>query len=109
MTAVDSLAGLYPAIILGDFNASPESEPYLILTDPANPVHFADAMLLSDSISGPNFTYTGFKVGAIPGERIDYIFLKGINKVDKFNTSPKNNGEYYPSDHLPVSARLWLF
>ena len=107
--AADSLAGSRPAVVMGDFNASPASEPYRIITDPANPIHLTDAKLISSKKEGPEYTFTGFKVGGIPGDRIDYIFLKGIKKVDKYNVNPKNSGEYYPSDHLPVSARLRLF
>jgi endonuclease/exonuclease/phosphatase family metal-dependent hydrolase len=102
--AVDSLSGNKPAIVIGDFNASPESEPYKLITEKANPLHLVDARMLCEKVKGPEYTYTGFKVGGIPGERIDYIFLKGITKVDSYVVNPENNGEYYPSDHLPVSA-----
>jgi endonuclease/exonuclease/phosphatase family metal-dependent hydrolase len=104
--AVDSLSAGLPVIVLGDFNASPVSEPYQLITYPANPLHLIDARTICAVANGPDYTYTGFKVDAIQGERIDYIFLKGITLVDLYSVNPENNGEYYPSDHLPVSAVL---
>ncbi len=104
--AVDSLAGKNPVIVLGDFNSTPDSEPFRIITDKTNPSHLTDAMVISKSRSGPKYTFTGFKVGAQPGTRIDYIFLKNSVQAVSFTVNANNNGEYYPSDHLPVSAVL---
>jgi len=109
ISAVDSLAADLPVIVLGDFNSSPVSEPYQLITYPANPLHLIDARTICAVANGPDYTYTGFKVGGIQGERIDYIFLKGITRVDLFTVNPENNGEYYPSDHLPVSAMLRFY
>ncbi len=106
LQALDSLAGDKPAIVLGDFNATPDSEPYHILTDKPNPERVIDAGLICKDCTGPHYTYTGFKVGGLPGERIDYIFLKHIDKVVSYNVNQASNGSYYPSDHLPVSAKL---
>ncbi len=107
--AVDSLSGKRPAIVMGDFNATPGSEPYKLITDKLNPIHLTDSRIICLNSEGPEYTYTGFKVGGIPGEQIDYIFLKGIEKVDTFMINDSNNGEFYPSDHLPVSAVVMLF
>lgn len=104
--AVDSLAGKNSAIVVGDFNASPETEPYQLITEKSNSNHLTDALKLSSKVKGPEYTYTGFKVGGIPGQRIDYIFLKNISKVNTYTVNDTNNGEFYPSDHLPVSAEL---
>jgi endonuclease/exonuclease/phosphatase family metal-dependent hydrolase len=107
--AVDSLSGNEPAIVIGDFNSTPDSEPYKLITNQSDPIKLTDSRTLCTNSKGPDFTYTGFKVGGIPGERIDYIFLKGITHVASFLVNDKNNGEYYPSDHLPVSAVIELF
>jgi len=104
--AVDSLSGNKPAIIMGDFNAKPGSEPYQIITDKSNPRHLTDSRVISKTPKGPAYTYTGFKVNAQPGDQIDYIFLKGITIVESYNVNTDNNGEYYPSDHLPVNVKL---
>lgn len=104
--AIDSLAGNKPVIVLGDFNAAPGSEPFMIITDKSDPLHLTDARRLCKKNKGPKYTYTGFKVGGQPGVRIDYIFIKNHVKVKSFIVNETNNGEYYPSDHLPVSAAL---
>jgi len=106
--SVDSLSGGYPAIVVGDFNATPESEPYKLITDKSDPLHLVDSRLLSRKSNGPAYTYTGFKVGGIKGEQIDYIFVKGIKNILSYTVNNSNNGEYYPSDHLPVSAEVEL-
>ena len=106
--AVDSLSGNYPAVVLGDFNSQPGSEPYNIITDQSDPKHLSDARENCKKPAGPKHTFTGFKVGGQPGERIDYIFLKNKVKVQSFRVNNANNGDYYPSDHLPVSATLEL-
>ncbi len=103
---VDSLSENNPVIILGDFNSKPGSEPYQILTDKSSPQRLLDARENCKKPVGPKYTFTGFKVGAQPGEQIDYIFLKNKIKVLSFRVNNKNNGNYYPSDHLPVSAVL---
>jgi len=108
LNAVDSLSGDNPAIVLGDFNSKPGSEPYQIITDKSNPMHLIDSRENCKKPVGPKYTFTGFKVGTQPGERIDYIFLKNKVKVLSFRVNNSNNGDYYPSDHLPVSATLQL-
>ncbi len=108
LQAVDSLAGETPAVLIGDFNATPDSEPYQIITDKSNPKHLIEARTVCENNKGPEYTYTGFKIGAIPGARIDYIFVKSKMKVVSYTVNSENNGEYYPSDHLPVNATLLL-
>jgi len=107
--AVDSLSGNKPVIVLGDFNSVPGSEPYDLITEKSNPQHLTDARLDCKHPSGPEFTFTGFKPGPQPGVRIDYIFLKNNVQVLSFNVNEANDGQYYPSDHLPVSATLKIF
>lgn len=104
--AVDSLAGAAPAFIIGDFNAEPGSEPYSILTDKRNPSHLLNAFHLAEFADTPFYTYTGFKVGGIHGETIDYIFLDRRLKVLTYFVNTYNTGGYYPSDHLPVKADI---
>jgi endonuclease/exonuclease/phosphatase family metal-dependent hydrolase len=105
---VDSLAGNRPVIVLGDFNSEPGSEPYQIITDKSNSKHLIDSRSICKKPVGPKYTFTGFKVGLQPGERIDYIFLKNKVKVLSFRVNNQNNGNFYPSDHLPVSTTLEL-
>jgi endonuclease/exonuclease/phosphatase family metal-dependent hydrolase len=91
-----------PILITGDFNCTAEEEPYLVMTNNQEPV-------LQDASRGKHKgTFCGFEVGAIKCIHIDYIFYsKGwrLRYQRVFNT---NNGTYYPSDHLPVLAKLKL-
>jgi endonuclease/exonuclease/phosphatase family metal-dependent hydrolase len=107
--AVDSLAGYNPVIVMGDFNAIPGSEPYNLITDFSNRLHLKDARVICADLKGPEYTFTGFKVGAQRGTRIDYIFAKNNVQVLSFNVNESNNGEYYPSDHLPVNATMKIY
>jgi len=106
-SAVDSLAGKRPAIITGDFNSTPGSEPLTILMEKNKPeLLFTDACSVAESKQGPDYTYTGFKVGGIPGEQIDYVFIKNCGRVHSCSVISKNDGNCYPSDHLPVVVKL---
>jgi endonuclease/exonuclease/phosphatase family metal-dependent hydrolase len=109
LLAVDSLAGYNPVVVLGDFNSIPGSEPYNLITDFSNRLHLKDARVICTDLEGPEYTFTGFKVGAQAGVRIDYIFVKNNVQVLLFNVNEANNGEYYPSDHLPVNATLKIY
>lgn len=109
LKTVDSLAGKNPVVVLGDFNSVPASEPYQLITKNDNPLHLVDARLVSTNPEGPEFTWTGFAVDGQKGERIDYIFLKNYKQVAAYRVNPWNDGSYYPSDHLPVSAKLILW
>ncbi len=106
--AVDSLAGNEAVVVLGDFNALPGSEPYMIITDYTNTKHLNDSRLKSTVLDGPEYTFTGFAVAEEPGGRIDYVFVKNISNIEYYKVNPANNGEFYPSDHLPVNVGLWL-
>lgn len=109
LRATDSIAGSSAFIVTGDFNADPASEPIRILTEQQGVLSkLKDTRLMAAKVSGPAYSYTGFEVGAIPGELIDYVFVKNITKVDSLHINDKSDGKYYPSDHLPVIVELHL-
>lgn len=109
LRATDSIAGSSAFIVTGDFNADPASEPIRILTEQQGvQSKLNDTRRMAAKVTGPAYSYTGFEVGAIPGELIDYIFVKNITKVDSQFINDKANGKYYPSDHLPVIVELHL-
>lgn len=105
--AVDSISGSHPTIITGDFNSTPDSEPIFIMTAKVKPWQlFTDSRSLCKGRIGPSYTYTGFEVGAIQGQLIDFVFLKKIRTVREHRVIDQNDGKYYPSDHLPVVVNL---
>ncbi len=91
-------------IVLGDFNATPDTEPIKALGSALR-----DARLISQlSPYGPVATFNDFSLGSAPGPRIDYIFLGPGIEVRKYAVLTDSDGLHYPSDHFPVVAHLSL-
>jgi endonuclease/exonuclease/phosphatase family metal-dependent hydrolase len=94
----------YPLILTGDFNYTSSSEGYKIITG---------ILLDSKSISkkesfGGNITFNGFGKDIQPDNKIDFIFVN--NKIEVLNhliDTTTFNG-FYPSDHYPVIADIFL-
>jgi endonuclease/exonuclease/phosphatase family metal-dependent hydrolase len=98
------LAGNYPLICLGDFNATPESEPIAIMS-----AGLIDSSRVSESPPyGPVGTFNDFKLDAELKNRIDYIFINSRVKILKYGVLTDSAGARFPSDHLPVAARVAL-
>lgn len=91
-----------PVICMGDFNSVPTSEPIRILS-----AEFKDAYLNSETAPyGPVGTFNDFKIAAPLEERIDYIFLNTQVQVLKYAALTDSTHARFPSDHLPVVARV---
>lgn len=98
------LAGDAPLLCLGDFNATPESEPIAIMS-----AGLRDAFRVSATPPyGPVGTFNDFKLDAELTNRIDYIFVNARVKVLKYAALTDSSGARFPSDHLPVVARVSL-
>lgn len=82
----------YPVVLCGDFNDSPFSYTYQVLSQ-----DMQDAFV--ESGMGFGKTYNG----KIPSFRIDYILASEKWKITGFETLPENL-----SDHYPVTCRLRL-
>lgn len=93
-----------PAVVTGDFNATPDSEPYTIITGG----ELRDAFSAGDLPHvGPLFTYEGFEVGGMENpRRIDYIFVSGAVTVRSHAILSTFHDRRYPSDHLPVVSHI---
>jgi endonuclease/exonuclease/phosphatase family metal-dependent hydrolase len=101
--AADSLAGKYPAIITGDFNSTPKDPAYLITVKAG----FTDSRMASATTPvGPEYTFTGFDISKTPGDRIDYIFIRNIKKVNSYLVRTDHSNDMYYSDHLPVVVKV---
>ncbi len=100
---IDSLCGNSPVILAGDFNCSDQSKPYQLLISKG----FDDAFTKSQNTPiGPGYTFSGFDTTKPPGQRIDFIFTRNVSNVLSYKVLDKNDGRYYPSDHLPVAVTL---
>lgn len=105
-----------PAVVTGDFNLGPDSEPYRILTG-SGPKQgrdggLHDARVVSiDGHHGPEMTFGGFRwpgEALGDGKRIDYIFVNDRFQVNKHGVLTDIWDEGLASDHFPVVAELEL-
>lgn len=93
-----------PAILMGDFNVTPDNAAYSTITD--NP-DWQDARLISEIPSyGPKGSFTGFDWEKMPDGIIDHIFVKGKLNVIRHGILTDNYGKKYPSDHFPVLVEV---
>lgn len=104
---VHAIAGSTPAIITGDFNATPDDEPIRVIVNKEDPLHLTDSKAVSQTPHyGPTGTFNGFKQAELSDQPIDHIFLKGKFRVLQHATlSPTWQGRF-SSDHFAVFCRL---
>jgi endonuclease/exonuclease/phosphatase family metal-dependent hydrolase len=95
-----------PAVLAGDYNCTPDEEPYAVLTgerDRETPL--VDARAASSWVLGATTTKTDFE-SPIPDRRIDHVFATGL-AVDGYAVATHMAGDgWFPSDHFPVVVDL---
>ena len=97
------LAGGRQAIVLGDFNANPESEAYQHFVGSPDVFQLEDSYLTCLSKQGHVGTFQGFTKREDTQRRIDYVFLsEGISCQAYDVPADLISGQRYYSDHLPV-------
>ena len=101
----------WPVVLLGDFNSSPDEEPYYILTNNQKEgLAFQDAYQISRLPPyGSSFTFNGFRDEVFPGQRIDYVFVLNVAAVYRCGILSVRWDGRYASDHFPVLAEIELF
>ena len=93
-----------PAVVTGDFNATPESVPYATVA-----AFLTDARLASvEPPHGPEGTFSTFVATRDPMNRIDYVFVTPGVEVQRFATLAEHWNGRHASDHLPVVADILL-
>jgi endonuclease/exonuclease/phosphatase family metal-dependent hydrolase len=93
-----------PVIVTGDFNLMPDQEPIKMLKE-----YMIDSYEVSEEPPyGPVGTYNGFNLNSELNRRIDYIFVRGDLKVLKYAALSEIKENRFPSDHLPVFAKIRL-
>lgn len=108
-----------PTIITGDFNNTPDSKVYDILTNTPGNVLNDSREISRYRQHGPNFTSHRFAASEklyglnkgckdIPLRFIDFIFVKGQIDVIQSGVLADNWDGHYPSDHMPVVADIEL-
>ena len=98
LAKVKEIAGSIPVVITGDFNLTPGSEPFKILTESLK-------ASCSDSpiIYGPSGSFHDF--GRIPEKDrslIDFIFVSKFIQTKKYRVIADQPADGYFSDHNPV-------
>ena len=106
---VAKISGKTPAVVTGDFNAMPDSDPIRVITDAQNPMHLKDSKPLSKIPHyGPDCTFNSFQAHETSDQPIDYIFLKGPWKVLQHATITQTWRGLFASDHFSIFASLSL-
>src|SRR5690606_19870232 len=94
---VEEIAGDHPVICVGDFNATPGSEPIVTMQRVLRDAYSVSAA----PPYGPVGTFNGFQVGLAATDRIDYIFVSPGVKVLRYAVLSDSIDGRYPSDHFP--------
>jgi endonuclease/exonuclease/phosphatase family metal-dependent hydrolase len=89
-----------PVILTGDFNTTPDTDVYRLLTS-----WLTDARVAAPAVAGPDQTFHDFTGHA--DQRIDWILARGLQPLS-LTTVTLHDGAIYPSDHFPVVAEFAL-
>ncbi|MFC7325701.1 endonuclease/exonuclease/phosphatase family protein [Halorubrum rutilum] len=114
-------AGSPPVALVGDLNCTPGSDPHRILLGDGpdadsggrekgggDGLALRDAAAVADLRHGPETSLTDF-ARLIDGRRIDHALVSPAFDVAAFATlADRDDRGRYPSDHLPILARLSL-
>lgn len=92
-----------PVILMGDFNCDNASPEYFAITGFSGYV-LTDAF--NSGYDGPNYTLAPNFQAPDYGQIIDYIFYSSKVSVSNVRILDNETADVYPSDHLPVMARV---
>lgn len=100
LASIKEMADGLPVFAIGDFNATPDSEPVRILLSDGL---LRDAYVQSEEPPyGTPGTYQGFDRNAVALYRIDHIFVTSGIRVRKYGVLNETPNGKFPSDHYPV-------
>lgn len=102
---IKQMVGDKPVFVMGDFNFTPESTPYVELTSYGLSDSRAISEKLTESTGG---TSNGFRYGATHLKRIDYIFVNNKVYVERYKVITDSKEKIYPSDHFPVLIKATI-
>jgi endonuclease/exonuclease/phosphatase family metal-dependent hydrolase len=101
---INSKTNDLPVILTGDFNSTPEEEPYQVFINDGSGLKDACTMFRpTESCNGG--TFNGFGSEENP-ERIDMVFIKGFPEVVSYAVFGLKDGGMFVSDHWPVVVGL---
>jgi Metal-dependent hydrolase len=102
---VDSVPDGQPTVVAGDFNAEPDTAAYEHLVNGEYDRQLVDARTVAETAAGPETTFTDF-LALRPDREVDHVFLTSEFDVESYTVDATRAGEQFPSDHLPVVAKL---
>lgn len=92
-----------PVVVMGDFNLESDAKGIQLLEEILDDSH----ILAGKNAYGPEGTFNGFNFTQPVTRRIDYVFISGNTlKVLKSGILSDSKNCRYPSDHLPILAKL---
>lgn len=106
---VNELSQGAPVIVTGDFNSNPESDVIAHVTNPDDPNHLTNTREVAEVVYGPAWSWHDF--GNIPYQYrplIDYVFVRGDMKVDRYGVLAETENEGFLSDHAPLLVTVTL-
>ncbi len=97
-----------PVIVTGDFNVGEANPALKSLSAPtaAGTPLFVDTFRVRFPQEKEVGTFTGFKMGATTGDKIDYVFVQPGTDVLSAGIVRTSRDSRYPSDHFPVTATV---
>lgn len=99
---IQEIAPSLPVVFTGDLNVTPETEAIATIRSFLTDAKEASA----EPPYGPEGTFNNFKFDSPLKDKIDYIFVNKGFRVQKFGVLSDSKNLRYPSDHLPIIARL---
>lgn len=102
------VASLEPAdgasvVVMGDFNAGPDTEPYRLIVASG----LRDARAISPVVFGPEGTFNAFDIANDnDGVAIDHIFVGDGLEVERFAVPTDSFAGQVISDHFPLVADI---
>jgi endonuclease/exonuclease/phosphatase family metal-dependent hydrolase len=102
VSKIKEIAGDVPVICTGDFNSTPETEQIQTMQTFLKDAH----NITKQPPYGPEGTFNDFHLDAPLKFRIDYIFVSKQINVLKYGVLTDSYENRYPSDHLPVLAKI---
>lgn len=101
---IQKIAEGKPVILAGDMNTTPATAPITVLK--SFMVDSKDVSMAAPE--GPEGTYNAMDYNRPLNRRIDYVFTNNLFRVLAYKVLKEAKDTIYPSDHLPVLARVEL-
>ena len=97
----------FPQIIMGDFNADPESTVIKQMLMRSNSNELFNSKAVAKKVYGANWTFNGFGSVALKDRPIiDYIFINKAVRVKVHIIAPETANGKFLSDHSAVFIKV---